>query len=83
MARLENQLWMLRARCLEEEARVRKLIADVDNPQMRMILALHLIREKNWTQIAVELGGNNTKSGVKAQFYRWLKEQKVATKCNS
>lgn len=74
-ARLQNQLWVSRARCLEEEARLRDLIDREENPQMRNIL-LQLMRGKNWTQIALVLGGNNTKAGVKSQFYRWREEQK-------
>lgn len=81
--RLQNQLWVSRARWLEEEARLRDLISRVDDPQMRSILTFYSIRGMNWTQVAFALGGNNTKSGVKARFYRWLEEQKVATKCNS
>lgn len=82
LARLKDRLWVSRARCLEEEAHLRELIDHEENPLMRSIL-LQLIRGKNWTQIALALGGNNTKAGVKAQFYRWRDEQKVATKCNS
>lgn len=74
--RLQNQLWTSRARCLEEEARLRDLIDRVEDPQMRSILTLYTIHGKNWTQIALELGGNNTRAGVKARFYRWRDEQK-------
>jgi hypothetical protein len=76
MARLQNQLWVSRARCLEEEARLRDLIDRVEDPQMRSILTFYSIRGKNWTQVAFALGGNNTKAGVKARFYRWLEDQK-------
>lgn len=74
LARLQDRLWVSRARCLEEEARLRELIDREENPQMRNIL-LQLMRGKNWTQIALVLGGNNTKAGVKSQFYRWREEQ--------
>ena len=77
--RLRDQLCVSRARCLEEEARLRELISRVDDPQMRSILTFYSIRGMNWTQVAFALGGNNTKSGVKARFYRWLEEQKT---CN-
>ena len=79
LVRLQNQLWISRARCLEEEARLRELIGRVEDPQMRSILTLYVVRGKNWTQIALELGGNNTRAGVKARFYRWLEEQQT---CN-
>lgn len=75
LRRLQDQLWVSRARCLEEEARLRDLVDRVDDPMVRDILLL-LMRGKNWTQIALELGGNNTKAGVKAQFYRWQEKQK-------
>ena len=79
LSRLKNQLWVSRARCLESEAHLRNLIEHVEDSQMRSILTLYSIHGKNWTQIALELGGNNTRAGVKARFYRWLEEQKT---CN-
>ena len=71
--KLRNRLWQLRRRALEEELQLRECIEQETDSQMRAILTQRFIHGKSWTAVAMTLGGGNTASGVKARFYRWLK----------
>lgn len=59
--------------CLLEYRRLQRFIALIDDSLIRQILTGRYIDGKNWTQVALQVGGGNTADGVRKAADRFLK----------
>lgn len=57
----------------DEYERLSRYIASVEDPQMRLILALRYVDGLTWRQTALQIGGKNTADGVRKKHDRFLK----------
>lgn len=58
------------------KAKTEKMINGLDDGLLRLVLLKRYIDGKQWVQIAMEIGGNNTGDSVKQMVYRFLDKQK-------
>jgi len=58
-----------------EYSRMVRWIGNVPNPQMRMILSLRHVNGMSWQQVAMSVGGGNTKDSVRKAHDRFLKSK--------
>ena len=59
--------------CLLEYRRLQRFIALIDDSLIRQILTGRYIDGKNWTQVALQVGGGNTADSVRKAADRFLK----------
>lgn len=60
--------------CIAEYNRLNRLIASIDNSLMRQILILRFVDGLPWSQVAYNIGGNNTPDSVKKLCHRFLRK---------
>ncbi len=63
------------ARCIRERRRLEKYIGDVDDSEMRQLLALRFINGLPWAQIVLELGLDGDGSTQRKKVDRFLQTQ--------
>lgn len=58
---------------LREYRKIRQFIDNIDDPLIRQIITLHYIEQREWSDVAKEVGGHNTENSVKqiaSRFFR-------------
>lgn len=66
-----------RVRWLETQKRdIEQFINDIEDSMTRRIFKMRILMGWNWSKVAVNMGGGNTKASVKMMFYRYIKKQK-------
>lgn len=73
IADLEGLICAKMTQCIYERNRLERYIADIPDSLTRQIFALRFINGMSWVQIAFQVGGGNTSSGVRQRVYRELK----------
>lgn len=58
-----------------EYNRINRFIADIQDSQMRIMIAARFRDCKTWTAVAMAAGGNNTASGCRMAVERFLQNQ--------
>lgn len=72
VADLEKLIQLRMELCTLEYRRLSEYIGTVEDSQMRQILTLRYVRGLHWYQVAMELGGGQTSSGVRMAVERFF-----------
>ncbi len=75
-ADLQAKLKAAEDRAMAEWSKLEGWLATVSDSRLRLIFRCRFVKLESWAQVAIEVGGGNTESGVKMAAYRYLKETK-------
>lgn len=73
---IENIIDLKTQQSLIECKKLVRYISDIPDSLTRQIFTARFVECKNWTQVAIDIGGGNTEEGVRKRVYRYLKHQK-------
>ena len=69
----DNQKTLIRVRKLKlKKQEIESFIENIEDSLTRRIFRLHFKEGKNWVQVAMQLGGNNTPDGVRKKADRFF-----------
>ena len=74
VADLKTIIILNERRCLEEKARLMRVINEAPDSLLREILKLRYIDCEEWNTVADRIGGYNTEDSVKKRVYRYLEK---------
>ena len=60
---------------LREYRKIRRFIDSIDDPLIRQIITLFYVEQREWSDVAKEIGGKNTENSVKQIASRFFKTQ--------
>lgn len=71
----DNENTLIRVRKLKlKKQEIESFIDNIEDSLTRRIFRLHFKEGKNWVQVAMQLGGNNTPDGVRMTVKRFLQK---------
>ena len=70
---VSGEMERLQSSIREREPSVQAFIAAIQDNQTRIIFRLRILHTLTWAEIAKAIGGNNTASGVRSSYYRYIK----------
>lgn len=66
-----------------EKAKLEAYLRTIEDTQTRLIFILRFVDLKSWSEVAMDIGGNNTEGSVKQACYRYLKDNaKSCSECS-
>lgn len=74
IAELEALIEIKLERCMCEQIKLERYIADIPDSLTRQIFTYRFIDKLSWTQVARRVGGDNTADSVKKNCYRYLEK---------
>ena len=57
---------------LRQYREIRRFIDSIDDPLMRQIITLRYVQQKEWRDVAKEIGGKNTENSVRMMAKRFF-----------
>ncbi|MDF2984907.1 MAG: hypothetical protein K0R50_417 [Eubacterium sp.] len=73
---MQQQIVEEQKRLFEEQMKIQQYIDSIHDYQIRLIMYLRFVDLKPWSQVAEEMGGNNTAESIKKVCYRFLRAGK-------
>ena len=72
----DNQNTLIRVRKLKlKKQEIENFIDNIEDSLTRRIFRLRFVEGKNWVQVAVRIGGDNTPDGVRMAVKRYLQKK--------